>query len=56
MYVTESKDRLKKILENNRALYTTTNVIRMIKSSILRFQGHVFLVGDKIKSTQEVVE
>jgi len=28
----------------------------MTKSSILRFQGYVSLVEDKIKSTQEVVD
>jgi hypothetical protein len=47
MDVTESNGRLKTLIENIHGLYTSTSTIRMIKSSIMKFQGHVDGMGYK---------
>jgi hypothetical protein len=51
MYITEFEDRLKKIIKNIHAFHTSINVIRMVKSSIMRLQEQVALVENNIKST-----
>lgn len=53
MYITESKGRLKNVF---RIFILFTHQLRMIKSSVTRFQGHFDRVKYMIKSKQNVVE